>query len=1283
MPDLATVLRILQTLHTSASNPLLRTGDDGLRVGRRRDTYPLADDADGRRAREAHPAAAPSARGGVARPPREGHAGMRGMQMNPAPDRRMDAAHGSGNTDGEMVALVRAHDWAATPLGPAEQWPQSLRAVVRLLLTSRFAMWMGWGPDLTFLYNDAYRRMTLGAKHPWALGRPAGVVWAEIWDDILPRVQAVMRSGEATWDEGLLLFLERSGYREETSHTFSYSPLHDDAAAVAGLYCVLTEDTDRVIAERRLRVLREVAAAIAGTRTQADMFAAMGEVLGAGTPDLPFLLVYLPEADEGQARLAFHAGVDAGDPAAPPLVPLADGGGPWPLAAALAGEQAVRVDLAQAGIPAPLGGPWDVPPSHALVLPLARPGQPRPAGVLVAGLNPFRLLDEPYQGFVDLLAGQVAAGLATAHAYEEERRRAAALAELDRAKTVFFSNVSHEFRTPLTLMLGPVEDALTEPVDDEQRERLEIIHRNARRLLRLVNSLLDFSRMEAGRVHASFEPVDLSALTTELASMVRSATDRAGLRLTVDAPPLAEPVYVDREMWEKVVLNLLSNAFKYTFRGEIAVTVRALPRGRVELRVRDTGTGIPAAELPHLFQRFHRVEGAQGRTQEGSGIGLALVHELVKLHGGEVSVTSVPGEGSTFVVVLPTGADHLPAEHLASGAPARGGGAAAAFVDEALRWLPAGAPSSAAGMAGEDTEWEDDDETADRPLVLLADDNADMRDYVGRLLRARYRLRTAPDGAAALAAAREQVPDLVLSDVMMPVLDGFGLLRALREDPATREVPVILLSARAGEESRVEGLQAGADGYMVKPFSARELVAQVGSQLELARVRRAAAEVQRAAAEENERLYEETLHAKELLQEQAAELEMQAEELQTQATHLEEVQVELEVANDELSRANEGLRESEERFRNMADNAPVMMWVTDPAAVCTYLNRRWYQFTGQTPETGLGFGWLDATHPDDRQRAHDIFIDANQRHAGFRLEYRLRRHDGAYRWAIDAAVPRVGPAGEFMGYIGSVIDITDRKLVEEEREMLLEESERARALADDANRAKSEFLASMSHELRTPLNAIAGYLDLLSLGIHGPVTDAQVDAMGRIKRNQEVLLSLINDVLNFAKLEAGRLTIEMEAVEVGPLLEALEPLIAPQLNARSLQFRCVACAPGLRVTGDYERIQQILINLLTNAIKFTPHGGHIEIGAHDGDGVVRIVVADTGRGIPTEKLEAVFDPFVQVDRRGTLAEVSQQGVGLGLAISRELARAMGGELTAESTVGAGSTFTLTLAGVRD
>jgi signal transduction histidine kinase len=294
---------------------------------------------------------------------------------------------------------------------------------------------------------------------------------------------------------------------------------------------------------------------------------------------------------------------------------------------------------------------------------MARPGQARPAGFVVAGVSPRLVFDDGYKGFLALLAGQISASIANAQAYDEERRRAEALAELDRAKTAFFSNVSHEFRTPLTLMLGPDEDALAEdvePLPPRQCDRVEIIHRNALRLLKLVNILLDFSRIEAGRVQAVYEPTDLAALTADLASVFRSAVERAGIELVVDCPPLPEPAYVDRDMWEKIVLNLVSNAFKFTLEGRIAVTLRA-EGDLIKLRVEDSGTGIPTDELPRLFERFHRVEGTRGRTHEGTGIGLALVQELARLHGGRAEVESTFGDGSSFTVTIPRGREHLPA----------------------------------------------------------------------------------------------------------------------------------------------------------------------------------------------------------------------------------------------------------------------------------------------------------------------------------------------------------------------------------------------------------------------------------------------------------------------------------------------------------------------------------------------------------------------------------------------------------------------------------------------
>lgn len=474
------------------------------------------------------------------------------------------------------------------------------------------------------------------------------------------------------------------------------------------------------------------------------------------------------------------------------------------------------------------------------MLPVTKAAQESATGVLVLGLSPRLAFDSGYRTFAELVAAQVATAVANARVYAEERRRVEVLAELDQAKTAFFSNVSHEFRTPLTLMLGPLEETLSAPnsMAPQDFERLQMVQRNGLRLLRLVNTLLDFSRLEAGRVQASYEPTDLAAYTAELASVFRSAIERAGLRLVIDCTALPEPVYVDRDMWEKIVLNLLSNALKYTFEGEIAVSLVA-DADAVHLQVRDTGTGIPELELPRLFERFHRVEGARGRTHEGTGIGLALVVELVKLHSGSIGVDSVLNEGSTFRVSIPRGHAHLPTERISlSGNLSSTALGAMPYVEEALRWLPA-APDEdlqvqkCCSPTMESPTQASPSKPHPEPRVILADDNADMREYVCRLLSERYAVEAVGDGLLALAAATREPPDLILSDVMMPSMDGFALIRALREQPRTREVPVILLSARAGEESRIEGLQSGADDYLVKPFSTRELLARVEANLTL------------------------------------------------------------------------------------------------------------------------------------------------------------------------------------------------------------------------------------------------------------------------------------------------------------------------------------------------------------------------------------------------------------------------------------------------------------------
>ncbi|MDI3283756.1 ATP-binding protein [Polyangium sp. 15x6] len=767
------------------------------------------------------------------------------------------------------------------------------------------------------------------------------------------------------------------------------------------------------------------------------------------------------------------------------------------------------------------------------------------------------------------------------------------LSRLDELKTRFFSNVSHEFRTPLTLMLGPVEELLRGahgPLGDEQRREIEVVRRNARRLLKLVNTLLDFSRIESARLQVAYEPTDLATFTAELVNTFRSVVERAGLGLVVDCPKLPEPVYVDREMWEKIVLNLVSNAFKFTFEGAIEVSLR-WDGDRVALSIHDTGTGIPEEELPRLFERFHRVQRARGRTFEGSGIGLALVRELVGFHKGTVSVTSTVGQGSTFTVSIPAGAAHLPPERIGAerelGLSATN---AAAFVEEAEHWTEAPARVASEGAPSPHPAHADV-----RARVLLAEDNADMQHYIRRLLEPYHDVEAVSDGIEALAHARAHVPDLILTDVMMPGLDGFALVRELRADPRTQTVPIVMLSARASESARVEGVAFGADDYLVKPFSPRELLARVEARIELSRLRR------------------------------------------------------------QVAKETERLRESEKRFRTLADNAPVIIWVTDATGSCDYVNATWQRLTGQSEEEALGSGWLEPFHPEDRPRVGKIFETAVAAHEPFTFEYRLRMPDGSYRWFLDYGVPRLGEDGTFLGHIGSCTDITERKQAEE--------------MQTEADRRKDEFLAMLAHELRNPLAPMRIALHIIRARHANAGTDRHLQIL---ERQTDNLARLVDDLLDVSRLTRGKIELRKERLDVATVVsravDATRGLIEGRHHTLTLEL------PGepVPVFADAVRLEQILVNLLTNAAKYTDPGGHITLCVARVGGRVELRVHDDGVGIAPQMLDRVWHIFEQAER--TL-DRAQGGLGIGLSIVRHLVEMHGGTVEARSPgLGHGSTF---------
>jgi signal transduction histidine kinase len=756
-----------------------------------------------------------------------------------------------GPERGEMARRFREFDWSATSLGPVEFWPESWRNAVQIILDSSFPTALALGKELIYFYNDAFIPLAGSSRHPSALGTPVPVAWKEIWEQILlSRFNHTLTTCEPTGEADLLMPLERSGYLEETYVTFSFAALRDDQNLPSGIFCTAIENTGRVIAERRMNCLRALAARSSFAETPEAACQSAVATLEGNPRDLPFVLLYLLDKTGKRAYLAGTTGLVSLPANVPMTLDLTENDSCS--ITKVAATRAVQLIENVQPIFENLMRTPEVTPQQALALPVLNPGSEHLAAVLIAGVNPMRPLDES-RAFLELIANHLETAISSARAKQHVRERAQALAELDRAKTVFFSNVSHELRTPLTLLLAPLDDLLSRTtIDSADRQLLEIARRGGGRLLKLVNSLLEFSRIEAGRIEASYEATDLANLTTDLASVFRSAFERGGVALTLDCPKLPEDVFVDRDMWEKIVLNLMSNAFKFTLKGEVRVTQQAMG-DFIQLEVRDTGCGVAAEDLARLFERFFRGRASQARTHEGSGIGLSLVQELVKLHGGSIEASSEVGVGTTITVRIPRGSTHLPADRIGVGrALQRARIGALPFVEEALGWLPDGARGHMDGKpTGDDIATVVVPSDAMKARVLVVDDNADMRGYLSRLLGERWQVETASDGIAALQVIQANPPDIVLADVMMPGMDGFDLLNLIRTQEAIAKVPVMLLSARAGEEASAEGLRAGADDYIIKPFSARELVARVESRIAQARLRAAEREARQAAEQAN------------------------------------------------------------------------------------------------------------------------------------------------------------------------------------------------------------------------------------------------------------------------------------------------------------------------------------------------------------------------------------------------------------------------------------------------
>jgi PAS domain S-box-containing protein len=841
--------------------------------------------------------------------------------------------------------------------------------------------------------------------------------------------------------------------------------------------------------------------------------------------------------------------------------------------------------------------------------------------------------------------GKILKFVGTTTDIDDQKRTEEALAELDRAKTTFFSNVSHEFRTPLTLMLGPLEEVLAhERLEPEGRERLVAVRRNGLRLLKLVNTLLDFSRLEAGRAQTSYQPTDLAVFTSEIASAFDSAMKSAGLRFSVECPPIADPAYVDRDMWEKIVLNLLSNAYKFTFEGEVALTLKSVD-GAVELQVRDTGVGIPEEHREQVFERFHRIESTQARTYEGTGIGLALVEELVRLHGGTVRVESAVGAGSTFTVTIPRGKEHLPAERIhAPQSLIPTTIRAEAYVEELRQWsgnepglaVDAATLTKQASLAPR----LEPSPSGKRELIVLADDNADMRQYLARLLSERYEVHAAADGLQALEVTRKLRPALVLADVMMPHLDGFGLLRAIRDDSALASTPVVLLSARAGEESRVEGLEADADDYLIKPFAARELLARVAAHVKMASLRR-------ETAEREERM--------------RSEAELEREKLQASEERLAET-----------SRLYRELQQADAELQlqvGLLQQLPVSAWTLEPDGTPDFVNRVWLEFAGQTLDfvRSTPEAWMTVVHPEDREMVAKTFWQGIRSGTGFAFENRdLRAQDGTYRWHLNQAVVLRDVEGKVLKFVGTATDIDDQKRAEEALRQAQGDLARINRVT-----TMGELTASLAHEISQPISGAMtnANVGLRKLGGDNPNLDEVRGVFTKILRDAQRATAIIDRIRS--RFEKG--IRNHESLDVNEIIPETIALLRDEAVRHNIVVRTDLATDLPPIVGDRVQLQQVAMNLIVNsveAMKDVDGMREMVIKSQRGENEqILVSFSDTGIGLPPHLAEQIFDPFFTTKPHGT---------GMGLRISRSIAESHGGRLWAVGSDGLGATFHLSL-----
>ncbi|RIB06383.1 hypothetical protein C2G38_2217280 [Gigaspora rosea] len=1221
--------------------------------------------------------------------------------------------------ESNFIDMVNNYDWSKTSLGPMDSWEFEFKEIVKLCLNTAFPTAIYAGPDWTLMYNQS-------------LGKPFIEVWPELYDDLKPIFESVRETGKGIYKYEEYLEMQRDGYIEEVYFNYTLSPIFKSDGTVWGIFNAGYEITQDVLNVRRLKILDKLGSQIAGADSLEGSCHLIMSILRSNNPDIPYALIYLAESsnnskpgfeyqtarlvattfDEVCEKREFVRGkikrnIPVYFPVTHEIIDLSNDIDEnyekyvetkwatstysflkcksWPIHLVIKENKHVKVLLND--------------DSQAVLLPIKISfGKPTLFATLICGINPRRKLDDKYLEFLQLTVSHVNSFLMHGRSVEEEKMRSKLLADLNYEKIMFFQNISHELKTPLTLMLSPLEDVInnTCPQKTQMMSHLQITRRNTCRLLKLINSLLQYSDIESDQLEVNYCETKITELTRELANNFESMAKKLGLDYIIDIPSLDDfnkvvndKIYIDHDMYETIVFNLCSNALKHTWSGHVKIRLyldSIDKKKMVVLEVSDTGVGIPEAALPNIFQRFYRVGSQSSRSHEGTGIGLALVKELVTRHGGNITVTSVVNQGTTFKCWFPIGCQHLLINHkyhndneILKSQEQKLYSKRHLYLEESSQWIQDNPIVTEDNMISQELDDYDLDidntdkistEDITSPLfmddsinivnkeyryqILLVDDSPDMRNYLADLLK-EFDVHCACDGRDAIRILKNlnQLPDLILSDIMMPNMNGYELLDALRSNTKTQQIPVILLSAKAGEDSSIKGLDKGADDYLIKPFSTRQLITRIRTNIELSHIRR-------------KLLYQQCKQEqiKQLLISISNKILSGSDLKVTLSNIIEEVHQLLPCERIFIISCEPP------EFKNQT-----MIALSEDSTSKAPIN-------GPLMEKSIVNSQKILNNDPDVDILSDVYCADTCKKVSM-LSVKIKMKASSYWGWIKAHRPPnsvwLDTEIELLQQISNQLSITidNANLLKEnlEKEVQIKATE-------VANEVKSRILANTSHELRTPLGAIVG---ILSSFDDTGLADDQKDMINIMARASDVVLSTVNNILDAARMEANKIILINHVFDLLDLFEDTIELFGERAGAKQIELvmSCEVDKLPKYVMSDPERLKQVLSHLLSNLIKFTEDGEIVMKVSLQSQKVtdnsirkakILIEIYDTGIGIDPEFMQHVLERLSQGDKS---INIRLQGAGLGLSICKKLVEINGGEIKAESQLGKGSKFWFT------